>query len=817
MKYPMVLDSSLRAVRALYPEKISVNENLAPLSDATIDGARELCQASVGDLVRVDTGDGSPAVYRVQEAEETEPGRVTLYMQHAMCTLADAIMPGKSTKQGSASELLAELLGAQTEVWWALGTVEVPEDRVLKWECDYTNVLQGLCDLLDELSGYALGFDMTSKPFTLSVLALSDEDGCECRLNRNIQSLTVTEDRSELCTRLYPTNGGAPIDADTIGEYGVISRSLSVEKGLTAEEIQAEAQRMFEAHKHPAVTVTIDAHDLSAITGEAMDALVPGRVCRVCLPDRGRTIRQRIISRAYADLLGEPGRVTLTLATEGSSAVGQLAGLVVDTTVQRRLVERGIEGLDELTIATNENLNLVSENINVLGKKVTVNAEQISLKASKEIVDGLVEDYANIDINIDQILAQIYQNGEVMTEINATVNGIDAWSKDTEGNLADLLVTANGIKAQVTDVEGNVGKLQLASDEFRTTLQNGDTVLSQIRQLQDEISQTVNDANGTIGALTVKADSITGKITSADDRISQLVVKTDGLTYTLEQNSETLALFDVNQQHMLTQIGSAASSIGNLEVTANAITQKVEDVSKGVGQFQVTADSIKGSVTSLDGRVGKLELTSDQFQTTITGLDGRVGNLELRSDRFDVAIGKDGLGGKISMIEGLLDLKVEGGGNTVSVRLNAMDNSISLKADTTYVNKLVADEITAVKGSFDELLAGYVTTENVDTMIADMAEGYALSFSTTDLYASDAHIGATLTAEHVSANTVSADNINFGSSSLGWNSRKVLTSAKLDVTKKSITYATPSGGSGTLEVVIGCTLTPSNSTINYLG
>ena len=231
VKYPMVLDKDLRAVRAIYPEKISVNENLAPLSDATIDGARELCQASVGDLVRVDTGDGSPSVYRVQEAEETEPGRVTLYMQHALCTLADAIMPGKSTKQGSASELLAELLGAQNDVWWALGTVDVPEDRVLKWECDYTNVLQGLCDLLDELSGYALGFDMTSKPFTLSVLALSDEDGCECRLNRNIQSLTVTEDRSELCTRLYPTNGGAPIDADTIGEYGVISRSLSVEKG----------------------------------------------------------------------------------------------------------------------------------------------------------------------------------------------------------------------------------------------------------------------------------------------------------------------------------------------------------------------------------------------------------------------------------------------------------------------------------------------------------------------------------------------------------------------------------------------------------
>ena len=783
MNDPMVLDSNLRAVRAIYPEKISVNENLAPLSDATIDGARELCQASVGDLVRVDTGDGSPSVYRVQEAEETEPGRVTLYMQHALCTLADAIMPGKSTKQGSASELLAELLGAQNDVWWALGTVEVPEDRVLKWECDYTNVLQGLCDLLDELSGYALGFDMTSKPFTLSVLALSDEDGCECRLNRNIQSLTVTEDRSELCTRLYPTNGGAPIDADTIGEYGVISRSLSVEKGLTAEEIQAEAQRMFEAHKHPAVTVTIDAHDLSAITGEAMDALVPGRVCRVCLPDRGRTIRQRIISRAYADLLGEPGRVTLTLATEGSSAVGQLAGLVVDTTVQRRLVERGIEGLDELTIATNENLNLVSENINVLGKRVNVNAEQISLKASKEIVDGLVENYANIDIGVDHILTQIYQNGEVMSEINQTVYGIDAWSKDTEGNLGELLVTANGIKGQVTSVEGNVGKLLMDSDEFRTTLSKGDTVLSEIEQLQDQINLKVNDANGTMGRLSVKADSITQKIESAGNQISQLQVKTDGMTYTLQKNNETLALFDVNQQHMITQIGSAASSLGTLEVTAHSITQKVEDVNKGVGKFQVTADRISGSVTDLQGRVG---------------------DLELKSDRFDVAIGKDGLGGKLHMIEGLLDLKVEGGGNTVSVRLNAFDNSIRLKADTTYVNKLVADEIKAVKGSFDTLLAGYVTTKDFEAVTSW----------------SDSFIGNSISANYVVAGTGDFDNLTFGTLAgvnCGWTSESCLTGASLSTTKQTINFVKPNGDVAAVTVVTSATLNKTSKTIKYLG
>ena len=531
------------------------------------------------------------------------------------------------------------------------------------------------------------------------------------------------------------------------------------------------------------MTVTIDAHDLSAITGEAMDALVPGRVCRVCLPDRGRTIRQRIISRAYADLLGEPGRVTLTLATEGSSAVGQLAGLVVDTTVQRRLVERGIEGLDELTIATNENLNLVSENINVLGKKVTVNAEQISLKASKEIVDGLVEDYANIDIGVDHILTQIYQNGEVMSEINQTVDGIDAWSKDTEGNLGELLVTANGIKGQVTSVSGNVGKLLLDSDEFRTTLSKGDTVLSEIEQLQDQINLKVNDANGTMGKLSIKADSITQKIESAGNQISQLVVKTDGMTYTLQKNNETLALFDVNQQHMITQIGSAASSLGTLEVTAHSITQKVEDVNKGVGKFQVTADRISGSVTDLSGRVGELEL---------------------KSNRFDVAIGKDGLGGKIHMIEGLLDLKVEGGGNTVSVRLNAMDNSISLKANKTYV---------------DELVANRVTTEQLEAKLATFEESFSEYIGTAQLDATRVNTTNLDVDGSGYVYSLSCNNFTVNGSGASSKSKSVLVSrGNLTVNKRFLTLMKGDGTTVTLDVVTDVSLSNSRSeTIKYLG
>lgn len=505
----------------------------------------------------------------------------------------------------------------------------------------------------------------------------------------------------------------------------------------------------------------------------------------------------------------EPLRIPSTWSHQERRFVAQLEEILDD--MYRRfnrikLSDLGSE-LKETVVSSAGSVENMETQVNQANEQIkAVSDQQSGLTERLSSTESKTEEaIARIDLTYESILQQIIQNGEVMTGINQTVDGIDAWSKDTEGNLAELLVAANGIKGQVTSVEGNVGKLLLDSDEFRTTLSQGDTVLSEIEQLQDQINLKVNDANGTMGMLSVKADSITQKIESADNRVSQLVVKTDGMTYTLEQAGETLALFDVNQQHMLTQIGSAASSIGSLEVTANTITQKVEDVSKGVGQFQVTADSIKGSVTALDGRVGELELTSERFGTTITGLDGRVGSLELRSNSFDVAIGKDGLGGKISMIEGLLDLKVEGGGNTVSVRLDAFDKSISLKADTTYVDKLVAQEINAVKGSFDTLLAGYVKTSDFESV-----EGWTENFSSRNISADVIGCGQGDFDELV-VNLLNGENC-------GWTSKTVLVSrGNLTVNKRYLTLMKGDGTTVTLDVVTDVSLSNSRSeTINYL-
>lgn len=755
IKLPRLMSAGMKQKARLHPVKLSITENLSPLSTASMELPETEAGVSVGDYVALYTAQGSAGIYRVQQREQTYGSTILLSLDHGLCSLSDGVIPGKEDRTDTASSLLAWMLDAQPVKMWQAGTVEVPEDVMLTVSNDHANILSSLVNLLDELPDYRVACDQTTTPWTLSIVRLDDSPGCSCRMSRNIVSLTVEDDRSDMCTRLYLQDVEEPMDAETIGEYGVISRYMSFDDGITEEDRAKKAERYLKEYSVPRVSITIDAVDLSSVTGQSFDSFQTGSVCLVALPEYSQTMRKRIVKRVWQDVYTEPDAVKLTLASESTSAASTIAGLIVDTTVTRKKYERQ----NEVIIAAEERIGLVSTNVEILAKDVAVNAEHIDLKASKEVVEDMdrrithaeinidgvnaridqkadktvVEDQgtrlttaeinidgalgeieqkasktelnnlgetvnenvARIDLTYDSILQQILVNNEVMTQISATLDGIDAWSKDTEGNLGELLTTAQQITGKVTAVEGNVGQMMLSSNEFRTILQSGEAILSEIKQLQTEIDLTVNGANGEIGALSVTANAITQKITSADEKVSQLVVNTDSMVYTLQKQQETLALFEVNIDHMLTQIGTAQTGLGTLEVTANAITQKVEKVNTGFGQLKVTVDSINGTVSKVDGRVGDLELTAINFRSTITGLDGRVGNLELKDNEFNVAIGKDGLGGRIDLLEGILNLQVESGGNTVSVKLNAMDNSINLKANKTYVDDLFAKAITA--------------------------------------------------------------------------------------------------------------------------
>lgn len=317
----------------LHPLALSVNLNQAPLS--TADMTLPLTErAAIGDLIELYTPHGTAGIFRATTVEVVQGEGVYVSLEHGLVTLSDNVIPEKKKKQQtSIREALVHLLSFQTR--WALGTVAVPDEFDVKWSYEYPNLLEALVNLMEYVPGYMLTFDQTAEPWLMNVVALTDEDACECRLNRNTETLSVTTDRSELCTRLYLVNAGSmdsPIETDTIGRWGVVERTLSFESGVAADDIEHQVQTFIDDHKNPTITVEIGALELAEATGEPFDRFHLGRMCRVILPDEAEPIRQRVSVISYPDVLAEPDRVAVTLAHRSETAADTMAGLILDNT-----------------------------------------------------------------------------------------------------------------------------------------------------------------------------------------------------------------------------------------------------------------------------------------------------------------------------------------------------------------------------------------------------------------------------------------------------------------------------------------------------
>lgn len=450
---PRLLDGSMQELARLNPASLSLDENLAPLSTAQMVLPEGECAAETGQLVELYTSHGSAGIFRVQQAEQDYGGRVTLALEHGLTTLGDGIMPGEGEQSGTARKLVSAILACQPKTMWVLGAVAVPESLTLTWKNDNANLLESLCSLMDELPGYRLTFDQSVFPWVMNIEALPDADGCECRLSRNLSSLRVEEDRSELCTRLYVNGLASPMDADTIGTYGVITRYMDADPDIGEAELTKQGMAYLEAHKSPAISVTMDAVDWYESTGEPFDRFTLGKVCRVCLPDYGKTIRQRVIALSWPDVYGQPDQVTVTLASESTSAVSVMAGLVIDTTITKKRVTSLSSALDrqkEILIAAEDKITLMSTRIELIAQEVEVNAEQIALKASKEEVGDLTRRMSAAEVAIDGANAAIALKASQTTvdDLGTRVSAAEVAIDGANAEIA-LKVSKNGVVSAI--------------------------------------------------------------------------------------------------------------------------------------------------------------------------------------------------------------------------------------------------------------------------------------------------------------------------------------------------------------------------------
>lgn len=328
-----VLDSSMHEVRRIHPIEQSVEDRLTPPSTASLtlpNGEH----AAFHEWVEIFTQNGSAGVYRVCGTSDTYTDEASVELEHGICVLEDAIIPGKGTISGTLSHVLSAMLAHQVvqangAPLWALGTVET--SAAASYDYDSTNLLSAVIAVVPD--GYMLTLDQSALPWKLGVSAMETTPSCEGRLSRNLRSVTVTVDDEEFCTRIYCDKLPEPgyMDGPTAGTWGIIAKTITAQDNVTQESLVAYITQYLEDHKNPRVSIECDAEDLSSITGESIDRLEKGRLFRLALPDYGVAMEERILSVRTASAYVDPARVRLSLSNSIRDTADML--VYIDNTV----------------------------------------------------------------------------------------------------------------------------------------------------------------------------------------------------------------------------------------------------------------------------------------------------------------------------------------------------------------------------------------------------------------------------------------------------------------------------------------------------
>lgn len=335
VRAPVLLDSNFNDVRRLEPSSLSLSLVSTPPSTADMTIPFDASDpVPIRAWVRLYDLHGNAEVYRVSASDtlyDTQEQRLTL--EHGITSLRDTIVPsppdpetdseihytsGNTVRPFTASEMLAFILVSQVDNnCWQAGTCAATDDIFLDRNGD--SLLELLLDMMEQLPDYDLAFDFSTTPWTVSIVAKAQTITAEGRLSRNLGTVRVTYDDSELCTRVWynaKRNGayvGDYLDADTKATYGTVEGSIYLDTDTKLADAEALAAQYLKKHKEPAISVELDAVDLSSATGETIDAFTLGKKFRLTIPAYGLVVDQWITGLTYQDVYGDPDHVTLTL------------------------------------------------------------------------------------------------------------------------------------------------------------------------------------------------------------------------------------------------------------------------------------------------------------------------------------------------------------------------------------------------------------------------------------------------------------------------------------------------------------------------
>ena len=585
-------EKSLTPRTKFQPEKLSLTLT-ERTSTATMTVSEDAPEMTVGDWMKMEDGPGAGIVWRIKSIDDQyDRATKTVNLEHIINTLRDRII---------IDEVKSEYISGSEGVWptngdtarfilenwqstWRLGAVADGEVRN-----PYSFNGDDLFSALETVSGTIENcfwhYDMSSYPFRIDLVYLSPTVVSEMRTDRNIRTLKKTIDRTGMYTRIFPIGkddlriSGGSISMNT-EIYGAIHKTETDESKETADELYWWAYEKLRKHCYPTVTISISGLDLAEATGETLDKLRVGYMCRVPLPEYNTTITERVTKLSYSDVINDPMNVTVTLSNkqEDVATISSVINNLTSAMGGGGRTSAANSGKDHAWIEdTEEHVALVAEGI--IG--TDENGEPNWKRLSQIVVDGE---------GLHQTVEEI-KEGDVIRDARIDVN-------------------EKRILQEVTDRTNADGELQ-----GRITVQAD--------RITQEVTQRKGDTEALSGRITVQANRITQEVndrTSADNTLSgRITVEANRITQevTRATNAEgTLGGRITVEAGRINQIVSAVGKDG--EVTAASITLAINEGRSGawIDANNVWIGNDK-STTVIAGKLEASDITADFLSAKI--------------------------------------------------------------------------------------------------------------------------------------------------------------------------------------------------------
>ena len=553
-------------------------------------------ELTTGDWIRDDTDPGAGIVYRIRTVETNYQTRtVSCTAEHIIKVLGDTAIFGevKPSDMGgtetsvSALNAIKNAINRQSD--WVLneqgfGYGSVSAGYSFNGDSIY-EAIETVCTTLEDCWW---SYDLSVYPFVLTIAHKATAATCEMRGGRNISSIRRTVDRSRMYTRIYPIGKeNLHITGDCLSKntniYGVICKVETDQSIESEDHLRMWAQGRLNRHCEPSVNISINGLELSQETGEPLDHLTLGTVCRVPLPEFGTTLNETITKLQWRDKIKEPENVSVTLANEmedvasiirqeqssgsgltgrggraGAKKAGEDHAWFVDTDDHVAMVAEAIAGKDGQGKPNWSRVSTLTVDGNGIDSRVTTTegdmvTAQSRIKQSEKAISMTVGTYTNFTLvkkakksdfpstgaantlYLDQSsgkyyvwIAGKYADADVTTDDQG--NPVSA-SYVKAGEIAIAINDSGDAEAHIDAKKIILGKSQLTSGDLDTWAygaENGTGVFAQYMTVETLTAQSVT---------TKKLDasfSITGQLSvdgQADFAQGVIVGDEDGLGY----------------------------------------------------------------------------------------------------------------------------------------------------------------------------------------------------------------------------------------------------------------------------------------------